>query len=99
MKKIARRYPNKVFILIWYIYAAICTTAERREYTALTFVGFACLVGKKERVMENITSPIANLPAYEPPVVVTYTDEEILEALGPAQAVNPYALPDEGLLP
>lgn len=49
--------------------------------------------------MENSTSSVANLPAYEPPFVVTYTDEEILEALGPAQAVNPYALPDEGLLP
>ncbi len=27
------------------------------------------------------------LPVYEPPQVITYTDEEILEELGPAQAV------------
>lgn len=40
--------------------------------------------------------PEHNLPVYEPPTVATYTDEEILEALGPAQAVNPYALPDDG---
>ena len=26
------------------------------------------------------------LPKYEPPAVVTYTDEEILEELGPARA-------------
>ena len=26
------------------------------------------------------------LPKYEPPKVVTYTEEEILEELGPAQA-------------
>jgi len=32
----------------------------------------------------------AVLPAYELPVVVTYTDEQLLEALGPAQA-QPYA--------
>lgn len=28
------------------------------------------------------------LPIYEPPVVVTYTDEEILEELGPARTMN-----------
>ena len=26
------------------------------------------------------------LPAYAPPAVTTYTDEQLLEALGPAQA-------------
>ena len=26
------------------------------------------------------------LPEYEPPTVITYTDEQILEELGPAQA-------------
>jgi hypothetical protein len=26
------------------------------------------------------------LPAYEPPTVTTYSDEQLLEALGPAQA-------------
>jgi len=28
------------------------------------------------------------LPRYEPPQVVTYTDAEILEEMGPAQAVT-----------
>jgi hypothetical protein len=28
------------------------------------------------------------LPEYEPPVVLTYTDEEILEELGPARTNN-----------
>ena len=28
-----------------------------------------------------------HLPEYEAPEVITYTDEEILEELGPAQAV------------
>lgn len=29
------------------------------------------------------------LPKYEPPRVVTYTEEEILEQIGPAQACSP----------
>jgi hypothetical protein len=29
-----------------------------------------------------------SLPEYEPPVVLTYTDEEILDELGPARTVN-----------
>ncbi len=33
------------------------------------------------------------LPAYEPPAVVTYTDEQLLEALGPAQAARYGTLP------
>lgn len=28
------------------------------------------------------------LPKYEPPEVITYTDEEILEEMGPVQAVT-----------
>ncbi len=32
-------------------------------------------------------------PAYEAPKVVTYTNEEILEALGPAQAGSSYFRP------
>jgi hypothetical protein len=28
-----------------------------------------------------------NLPQYEPPVVTTYTNEEILEELGPARTM------------
>ena len=32
------------------------------------------------------------MPEYETPEVVTYTDEEILEELGPAQAI--YGSPD-----
>jgi len=41
------------------------------------------------------TEPIAanDLPAYEPPAVVTYTDEQLLEALGPAQAARYGTLP------
>ena len=31
-------------------------------------------------------SPVVELPAYAPPTVTTYTDEQLLEALGPAQA-------------
>jgi hypothetical protein len=34
------------------------------------------------------------LPKYEPPQVITYTDEEVLEGMGPAQAVSPYPFPD-----
>jgi len=30
--------------------------------------------------------PAAELPTYMPPAVTTYTDEQLLEALGPAQA-------------
>ena len=30
--------------------------------------------------------PAAVLPVYTPPAVITYTDEQLLEALGPAQA-------------
>ena len=33
-------------------------------------------------MLENI------LPQYEPPVVLTYTDEEILEELGPARTLG-----------
>lgn len=33
------------------------------------------------------------LPVYEPPSVTSYTDEQLLEALGPAQARPRYALP------
>jgi len=32
--------------------------------------------------------PEVELPAYVPPAVTTYTDEALLEALGPAQAVT-----------
>lgn len=37
---------------------------------------------------------IQSLPTYEPPTVVTYTDEEILDALGPAQAFDGYSIDD-----
>jgi hypothetical protein len=46
--------------------------------------------GKKETTVdEKKTVEQAHaqtLPAYEPPEVVTYSDQEILEAMGPAQA-------------
>ena len=35
----------------------------------------------------------AELPAYAPPTVTTYTDEQLLEALGPAQARLGYGQP------
>jgi hypothetical protein len=34
----------------------------------------------------------AALPPYEPPAVVTYTDEELLAALGPARAGGTYGV-------
>jgi len=33
------------------------------------------------------------LPVYEPPSVTSYTDEQLLEALGPAQARPAYGVP------
>jgi hypothetical protein len=30
---------------------------------------------------------VEKLPAYEPPQIVTYSDEDILEELGPAQTL------------
>ena len=33
------------------------------------------------------------LPKYEPPVVVTYHEDDILEELGPAQACSPNPCP------
>ena len=32
--------------------------------------------------------PASDLPLYEPPAMVTFTDEQLLEALGPAQAAR-----------
>ena len=37
----------------------------------------------------ELEQPAIDLPEYELPLVVTYTDEQLLEALGPAQA-RPY---------
>jgi hypothetical protein len=37
-----------------------------------------------------------DLPAYETPVVITYTDEEILDALGAAQANVYDAINEDG---
>jgi len=36
--------------------------------------------------------PANDLPVYEPPVVITFTDAELLETLGPAQAAR-YQIP------
>jgi hypothetical protein len=36
-----------------------------------------------------------DMPVYEVPTVETYTDAELLEALGPAQASTPYGGGDE----
>ena len=35
---------------------------------------------------DELDRPAVELPAYVPPTVTTYTDEQLLEALGPAQA-------------
>jgi hypothetical protein len=50
---------------------------------------------KMERQMKNkqlLKAPQettdGNLPEYEPPEVTTYTDAEILEEMGPVQAVT-----------
>ncbi len=40
--------------------------------------------------------PSNTLPAYEVPRVITYTDEEILDALGPLQANVYDAIDDTG---
>ena len=37
--------------------------------------------------------PDNDLPVYEPPAVVTFTDEQLLEALGPAQSKPRYGPP------
>ena len=39
---------------------------------------------------ESAAAPEAELPPYEPPTVTSYTDEQLLEALGPAQAGGTY---------
>lgn len=36
--------------------------------------------------MPNASEETKELPVYEVPQVISYTDEEILEVLGPAQA-------------
>jgi hypothetical protein len=53
-----------------------------------------CKTNEKERPMKEKKSQVPEpmeaqpLPADEPPEVTTYTDEEILEEMGPAQAVT-----------
>ena len=37
------------------------------------------------------TAPVAELPRYDPPTMTSYTDEQLLEALGPAQAGGIYS--------
>ena len=40
----------------------------------------------KQHIVDQVeTSPV---PAYEPPEVVTYSDQDILEEMGPAQALT-----------
>ena len=45
-------------------------------------------IGSKPQT-EAEAPALPELPAYEPPAVTSYTDEQLLEALGPAQA-QPY---------
>ena len=42
---------------------------------------------------EEKEKKIKKLPKYEPPVVVTYHEDDILEELGPAQACSPDPCP------
>jgi len=42
------------------------------------------------RSQNETKSPAVDLPPYAPPAVTTYTDEQLLEALGPAQAGRSY---------
>ncbi len=37
------------------------------------------------------TTPAEERPLYEPPAMIRYTDEQLLEALGPAQAGGIYS--------
>ena len=43
--------------------------------------------------MDKREQKAKKLPKYEPPVVVTYREDDILEELGPAQACSPDACP------
>jgi len=54
-------------------------------------------MNEKERQMKDKQFPqvpeqmeAQPLPEYKPPEVTTYTDEEILEEMGPAQAISPW---------
>ena len=44
----------------------------------------------KDKQVHQVPEEMADkpLPEYEPPQVITYTDEEILEEMGPVQAVT-----------
>jgi hypothetical protein len=54
-------------------------------------------VKKLPKVAVPIETAGRQLPEYKPPTVVTFTDDELLEALGPAHAVsgcpNPFVDP------
>jgi hypothetical protein len=45
----------------------------------------------KKQIKVEVPEKVAGrqLPLYEPPQITTYTDEEILEEMGPAQAGSP----------
>ena len=46
---------------------------------------------KQNRQSQTDPTPSVELPAYEPPAVISYTDQQLLEALGPAQAGGIYS--------
>jgi len=46
-----------------------------------------------ERAVEQKT---ADVPAYLPPRIITYTSEELLEQIGPAMACSPSPCPVSG---
>ena len=54
---------------------------------------------KKTRTNENVNpgeNSIHALPDYVPPKIVSYTREEILERIGPAQACSPQGATSNG---
>jgi len=55
---------------------------------------------KKERkpTEEHAEETAEQIPGYVPPTIVTYTSEQILEEIGPAQACSPSPWPGGGPL-
>ena len=49
--------------------------------------------GKTMEKREQKEKKAKKIPKYEPPVVVTYHEDDILEELGPAQACSPDPCP------
>src|SRR5205823_4329706 len=59
---------------------------SRRTFETAAPTKGECMQGKDANDGLELNQPVTQLPAYAPPTVTTYTDEQLLEALGPAQA-------------